>query len=186
MRVVILMLPLSLSLAASAKNLHLLDRHENGYALWRSGQPTANEFAEWCMLGITKVVVLSGNAAKVEQVFAPSCPTIEVIYNQKQDERKPLRASFLRWFDELVGTAKDEGTQVLFRCLCGCHRTGRLAAYYQMKYQDVSVDKALEVMEEYGDYMWLFPNLDEQVRALHDYIEGNECSQKTSLCVIQD
>jgi hypothetical protein len=48
--------------AAMAKNLQLIEELPNGFAIYRSGKPDANDIAEFKELGITEIAVLSGNA----------------------------------------------------------------------------------------------------------------------------
>jgi hypothetical protein len=169
---------------AGAANLHLIESLPNGFAIYRSGSPrSAAEVAEYCRLGITEIAVLAGNADRHERRFAASCPRLEVVYDEEQDAGDPLTAEFLAWFDGWVGTARREGKKIAFRCNCGCHRTGRLAAYYQMKYQNLVLEDALDVMYKRGKNWALHPEIEPQVRALKDYLDGKPCSQRGPYCV---
>ncbi|MEK7691079.1 MAG: hypothetical protein AAB425_08670, partial [Bdellovibrionota bacterium] len=73
--------------------------------------------------------------------------------------------------------------KILFRCNCGCHRTGRLAAFYQMKWQNMTGHDAIAIMHAYGRNMWLHPWLDKQVWGLQAYVKGVECPMKPKYCV---
>ena len=56
---------ISLALApslASAENLHEIESDVQGFAIYRSGKPNGSDMAEYCELGITEMMVLSGNA----------------------------------------------------------------------------------------------------------------------------
>jgi len=169
---------------AAADNLHLIESLPNGFAIYRSGRPeTCDEVAEYCELGITEIAVLAGNAEKTEDRCDDACPTLEVVYDEKQDAHVPVSDDFLEWFDDWVEEARNKGKKIAIRCNCGCHRTGRLAAYYQMKYQNVSMEEAIETMYELGDNWFLHGDLAPQVRALRDYIDSKPCSQALQYCV---
>jgi protein-tyrosine phosphatase len=170
--------------AAAANNLHLIDSLPNGFAIYRSGRPeTCEEVAEYCKLGIAEIAVLAGNADENEDECEDACPTLEVVYDEKQDSHEPVSDHFLEWFDEWVDEARSQGKKIAIRCNCGCHRTGRLAAYYQMKYQNVPMEEAIETMYRLGRYWALHRDLAPQVRALKDYIDGKPCSQAEQYCV---
>jgi hypothetical protein len=109
-------------------NLHLLDQRNNGFAIYRSGSPSTQDFQHWCELGISEVTVLAGDADSFEGKFASECPALRVVFNEKQSASTPLSISFLQFFDQWVTQAQDQGNKALFRCDCGCHRAGRLAA----------------------------------------------------------
>jgi protein-tyrosine phosphatase len=172
-------------------NLHLIDGPQpNGqaaYRLYRSGMPTKETFAKWCgEYKIQRVIVMSGDAATHELAYQKEgiCPNIEIVYNVEQKVEVPVTEEFLMFFDAQVEQAKKEGVGLLFRCQTGSHRTGRLAAYYQMKYQGLTSDEAIAVMDHLGMMMpvmdtWLRP----QVRAIEDYLKGRKCSQEDRACV---
>lgn len=172
--------------AYGENNLHLIDDNPKGFELYRSGKPGPQEMKEYCDLGITEMVDLSGTAHKYEDKMSHICPRLKVIYSEKQSDIVPLSAEFLSSFDRWVMRAKKRGIKIIFRCSCGCHRTGRLAAYYQMKYQGLTSDDAIAVMDEHGKHMFLHPHLYPQVRALEDYIFGRKCSQRWYYCVTRD
>jgi hypothetical protein len=100
---------------------------------------------------------------------------LKVVYNQKQSAKQPLSKSFLEFFDNWVAEAKRENKKILFRCVCGCHRAGRLAAYYEIKYLGASFEKALINFYRYGRQMEKYDDLLTQILALADYGAGQPC-----------
>lgn len=185
MKLITLLLSIFFVSPVFAQNLHLIDSEpETGFAIYRMGQPDADEIKRLCDLGVEEIFVLSGNADKHELKHQDQCPSLRVVYNEKQNPKKPLTNEFLEDFDNWVSEARTVGKKIAFRCNCGCHRTGRLAAYYQMKYQKITASDAIAIMMKHGKWMILYPSLDNQVRALEDYIKGRECRQKTKYCVM--
>ncbi|MBC7387144.1 MAG: dual specificity protein phosphatase family protein [Cryobacterium sp.] len=169
---------------ALANNLHLIDEDsQTGYQIYRSGKPSRADFKEICNAGITRMIVLSGDADKVENKYAADCPKLEVIYNNRQSVKTPLTSTFLHQFDEWVRDAHEKGIKIAFRCDCGCHRTGRLAAYYNMKYKSMDAETAIRDMKKLGKFMIFYPSLPPQVRALKDFMDGKSCSQESERCV---
>ncbi|MGE3975241.1 MAG: dual specificity protein phosphatase family protein [Bdellovibrionales bacterium] len=166
-----------------ANNLQLIESTDNGFAFYRSGQPNEKDMKEFCRLGITEIMVLSGNAQDHEVKHQAACPTLKVIYNEKQDEDIPVTGQFLDEFDSWIQDAKAHGKKVAIRCNCGCHRTGRLAAYYQMKYQNITAVDAWILLDKHGKFMVFFKNLKPQTYALQDYIKGRPCSVEEKWCV---
>lgn len=172
-------------------NLHQIDGPPPGkgkaYRLYRSGAPSKETFAEWCSkYEIERVIVMAGDAEEHELAFQAegACPNIKVIYNTKQSHAEPVSGGFLKWFDTEIEKAKRDQVGLLFRCKTGSHRAGRIAAYYQMKYQGLTADEAIAVMTHNGMLMPLFNTvLVPQVRALYDYINNRPCSQKKKFCV---
>ena len=171
--------------AYATKNLHLIDKdNSSGYAIYRTSKPKKpKDVLKLCQLGIEEIAVLSGNAIDYEYKYHRQCPNLKVVYNQKQNARIPLRSGFLSWFDSWVQEAREEGKKIAFRCNCGCHRTGRLAAYYQMKYQSLTSTDAKIIMKKHGKFMFLFKTLFHQVEALEDHIYQRDCSTKLKYCV---
>jgi hypothetical protein len=130
--------------------------------------------------------VMSGDAQSHEKKYQAEgvCPNIEVIYDRNQRWDRPVERQFLEWFDGEVDRAKKDGAGLLFRCVTGSHRTGRIAAYYRMKYQDMSVGDAIKEMNNTGTLMpffgmWMTP----QVRAIDDYVHHRPCSRLNPMCV---
>jgi protein-tyrosine phosphatase len=183
---VFLILSLGVFSESFGRNLHLIDQLPNGFKLYRSGVPSKGDLREYEELGIQEMAVLSGDADRYELKYPELAPGLTVVYDHKQDDDVPLTVSFLQWFDRWVEDARATGKVIAFRCRCGCHRTGRLAAYYQMKYQNITADDAWVLLDKYGKNMWLHRNLKPQVRALEDYINEQPCSQNPEHCVIDD
>ena len=157
------------------------------FRVYRSGMPSKETFAKWCTVyQIQHVIVMSGDAATHELAYQKQgiCPNIEIIYDVEQKVQEPVTEEFLEFFDAQVEQSRKEGVGLLFRCQTGSHRTGRLAAYYQMKYQGLTCDEAITVMDHCGVMMpvfdaWLKP----QVRAIDDHLKGQKCSQNGNACV---
>lgn len=167
-----------------AKNLHLIqENNETGFAIYRTGKPNYWDMKKFCELGIEEIMVLSGNAEQFEGRHKEACPNLKVIYNEKQKAKIPLTRSFLNFFDNWVQEAQAKGKKIAFRCNCGCHRTGRLAAYYQMKYQGLSAKDAKILMKKHGKWMVFFRFLYPQVDALNNFIKDEECSTYDNYCV---
>jgi hypothetical protein len=164
-------------------NLHLVDQFDNGFQIYRSGSPARGDFQQWCRLGISEVMVVSGDAGSYERKFSSECPALQVVFDEKQSSSEPLSAGFLQIFDRWVAQAQAQGKRILFRCDCGCHRTGRLAAYYEMKYMGYPRSEAEQDMLRFGKEMDQYPGLLLQVQALEDYIQDRPCSQDAEYCV---
>ena len=184
-------LALTIAPGALAKNLWLIDEDpESGFALYRSGVPDEADVRRLCELGIEEMVVLSGNGAEHEARHRRACPELRVVYDHRQDVDCALTATFLADFDRWVDEAREEGRKIAFRCNCGCHRTGRLAAYYQMKHRGASIDEALALMNERGKRMWWYRSrLGPQVAALRSYIDGQGCElegRRRRFCVVEE
>jgi hypothetical protein len=180
---IIFFLIFTLPCTALSINLHIIDQLDNGFGIYRTGLPTKADIKKMCDMGITEMMVMSGNAQDAELKYQDECPQLKVVYNQKQSPKVTLTKDFLNFFDQWVETARAEGKKIAFRCNCGCHRTGRLAAYYQMKYQNLYYDDAIAIMKKHGKFMIFYRYLDYQVKALFDYIQGQECSQKPRYCI---
>ena len=172
----------------AVNNLHLIDRDpETGFEIYRMGEPDALDMRGLCELGVTEIVVLAGTAHEHEGAYRDECPTLEVIYNV-EDDLAPLSSAWLERFDSWVGVAQAQGKKIAFRCTCGCHRTGRLAAYYQMKYRGLSAKDAWDLALTRGAIMEpvdYFAGLQQQIIALSEQIQGEPCSQG-EYCVIKD
>ena len=168
------LLAFGMSMPAMADNLHLIDSHPSGYAIYRSGSPTRADFKHWCRIGIQEVYVISGNADRIEDRYASLCPSMKIIANEAQDVEVLPDARALELFDAWVADAMTNHKKILFRCNCGCHRTGRLAAYYQMKYQNLTADDAIALMNAYGKMMMFHPELPKQVRDLEQRIQQDK------------
>lgn len=170
-----------------ANNLHLIDQDSaTGFAIYRLGEPSAADVHALCELGVSEIVVMAGTALDNEVAYRDQCPQLKVIYNH-DDDLSPLSGQWLASFDNWVARAKLEGRKVAFRCTCGCHRTGRLAAYYQMKYRGLSAKDAWDLAQARGIVMHAvdyFSSLQQQIIALEEYINDAPCSQG-EFCVVQ-
>jgi protein-tyrosine phosphatase len=168
---------------AKANNLHLIEALPNGFALYRSGSPSEEDVAEYRELGIEEMAVLAGNADKHELKYRDQHPDLKIVYNSKQKALVPLDDEFLDWFDTWVEEARREGKKIAFRCNCGCHRAGRLAAYYQMKWQNLSYEDATIIMNEHGKHMWNYRYLWGQVAVLAERIEAQRAVHRKPMAV---
>jgi hypothetical protein len=180
---VLIFLLFCVSTSFAANNMHLIDQDESGFAIYRISAPNYGDMKELCNLGVEEIIVLSGNAQDYEYKYESACPSLKVVYNEKQKAKIPVTKNFLTFFDEWVSEAKRTGKKIAFRCNCGCHRTGRLAAYYQMKYQRLTVGDATVLMKKHGKYMIFFRFLNNQLIALEEYIKNQACSQGKKYCV---
>lgn len=174
------------SATSAATNLHLIESRANGFAIYRSGKPNAADMKEICRLGIQEMYVLSGDAGQVERSMRQHCLTLKIVFDENQDIGTPLAETFINRFDQWVAEGQALGKKLLFRCHCGCHRTGRLAAYYQIKYQGLDVEQAMSIMNSLGKWMQFYPQLQPQVRALSDFVYHLPCSQEAKFCVIRN
>ena len=63
-------------------NLHLIDEDPlTGFAIYRLGQPDADDVRGMCALGIEEIAVLAGSALEHEAAYQSECPSLTVIYN---------------------------------------------------------------------------------------------------------
>jgi len=174
---------LSLTGCGGLKRLNQLDSSPNGYSMYRRGQPDEGDVEEICELGVTKIYALNGEGGKYAAKLKEKCPSAEIVYDTLQDPGTSVSSEFLDAFDRSVEEARAAGKGILFHCSCGCHRTGRLAAYYRMKYQGWNSEAAIEEMNDIGDDMDQHPSLPTQVRGLEDYILQRACSGPAQFCI---
>ena len=169
-------------------NLHLIDEDpDTGFAIYRLGEPDADDIEALCDLGVDEIAVLAGTALEHEIAHRDRCPRLRVVYNH-EDDLAPLDRGWLEAFDAWVERARDEGLKIAFRCSCGCHRTGRLAAYYQMKHRGLSARDAWDLALARGSVMHAvdyFGSLQEQILALEEHIRGVPCAEGEH-CVVTD
>jgi hypothetical protein len=176
-------LGLFLSGCGGLKNLHQVDADPaTGYSLYRSGQPEGEKDAqEMCDLGIRKVFALNAGAWKYAADFERICGG-KVLYNEMQNPDAIIPVDFLDSFDKAVADAKAKGEGILFHCTCGCHRTGRLAAWYRLKFQGWDAEHAINEMNDVGEDMDEHPTLPPQIRAMQDMLLGRACTQPGPFC----
>jgi hypothetical protein len=209
------------------------DKNPN-FSIYRTGKPDFVQFEHMvCDLGITETYVLSNNGNEVEEAWNDKelsegrCKEkfIEkhfdkVTHKEVTVVKKPmvvntfaqnvkkhtLTVGFLKQFDDWVKKAQTSGKKIAFRCNCGCHRTGRVAAYYEMAYMaKVPGDKhdpdsaVAELFDDAHrktgkffkdlakDGYWSLDgvgrSLKFQVQALYDYVRKVPCSTKEKFCV---
>ena len=174
----------SLSWMTKDNNLKQIDGPapdgQPAFRVYRSAAPSRQTFESWCKVyNIDRVIVLSGDAASYELKYQAQgvCPGIKVIHNSFHRFDLPFQKSFLDWFDGAVASAKNDKAGLLLRCITGSHRTGQLAAYYQLKYLNMSIDGVVKDMNNDGAAMpffdlWMMP----QVRGLDAYVHNRPCS----------
>lgn len=190
----LLLSTLALTGEAQARNLHVIDEDKaTGYRLIRMGRPSAGTMQKLCDYGPTKVIVLSGDGS-VEKNFARDrCPTLEVIFDKKTLVKYPLTTGFLKFFDDELAKAKAGGYTLAFRCTCGCHRTGRLAGYFNIKYKKMSADAAFKDLKKkmtFGAKFMHKRKLHKQLIAIESYLnKGGKCpfkkkKQKRKWCIV--
>lgn len=171
-------------LAGCDRRADLVDSDTNGFALYRSGWLDRPAVAAICRWGVEEMVVLDGTALERECRYRRvACPQLRIRANPLQDEHRPLDEAFLLSFDRWVEDARLEGRKIALRCRRGWHRTGRLVAYYRMRFAGWSADEAIAEMRENGRLMWRHRDLIPQVRALESYIRGEPCGEDPRYCV---
>ncbi len=156
---------------------------DSGFSVYRSGQPETPAIAEWCKAGVKSIYALNGRGSEYAEQLAKDCPQAKIIFDLAQDADVAVDHAFLEDFDREITSAQAGGYGVMFHCNCGCHRTGRLAAYYRMKYNQWTADQAIAEMNSIGKDMDEHVNLIPQVRAMDDYIHARPCSQEARYCV---
>ena len=154
-----------------------------GFALYRSGRLSSADLGVLCGLGVEEILVLDGEGSSRECLFRKTiCPEMRVRYDHAQEEDTPVSIDFLSAFDAWIEGARAEGKKVAFRCRHGWHRTGRLAAYYRMRFEEASPVEATEEMQRIGRMMWRHPTLDPQVEAYADLLGRRPCSADPEHC----
>ncbi len=179
------LLLLAATLTGCASDPLLVDESPGGFALYRSGRLSGAEIGELCAAGVEEIAVLAGTGRERECVLRREhCPGLRVVYDEEQQADSPLSAAFLEAFDDWVGEARAEGRKIAFRCRHGWHRAGRLTAWYRMRWQGWSAERASAEMLERGRLMFRHPTLVPQVRALADHLAGRACSTEPQHCVV--
>ena len=158
-----------------------------GFALYRSGRLSPADLGVLCSLGVSEILVLDGEAAERECVFQRElCPDLTVRYDFAQEEDRPVSVDFLEAFDAWIDDARATGRKVAFRCRHGWHRTGRLAAYYRIRFEGATASEVTEEMHDIGRMMWRHPSLGPQIQAYEDLIAGRPCSTDPEHCLVDE
>lgn len=175
---------LGLAAAGCAARPALVDSDpESGFALYRSGALGEARLEELCAAGVEEIVVLNGDATEREcRLRDRVCPGLRVRFDGRQDAHVPLGEDFLSAFDAWIEEARREGRKVAFRCRHGWHRTGRLAAWYRIRFQGIDPAAAVAEMNRAGRFMWRHRQLEPQVEALADLAAGRPCSTAPEHC----
>lgn len=158
-----------------------------GFALYRSGRLSPADLGVLCGLGVTEILVLDGEGADRECLFQREvCPDLTVRYDFAQEEDRPVSVDFLEAFDAWIDDARATGRKVAIRCRHGWHRTGRLAAYYRIRFEGATASEVTEEMHDIGRMMWRHPTLGPQIQAYEDLIAGRPCSTDPANCPVDE
>jgi hypothetical protein len=161
----------------------ITEESSSGFALYRSGRLSPADLEVLCGLGVEEILVLDGKGGEREcRLKEAACPGLRVRYDHAQEEDRPVSIDFLEAFDSWIEEAQAAGTKVAFRCRHGWHRTGRLAAYYRIRFESASAAEAKREMQQIGHMMRLHPTLDPQVEAYEDLVAGRPCSTDPAHC----
>jgi protein-tyrosine phosphatase len=153
--------------------------------VYRSGRLNRHELASLCVVGVQELIVLSGTADRRECRYRDElCPNLKIRYDNRQLPNRPVSASFLGAFVDWIEEAQDSNKKIAIRCKKGWHRTGRLAAFYRMAFNNQSSTDAISEMHDRGRFMWMFPGLRGQVRAYEVHLRHDVCSDP-AICVSQ-
>ncbi len=157
----------------------------SGFALYRSGRLSPADLGVLCDLGVEEILVLDGEGGEREcRLKKTACPGLRVRYDHAQEEDRPVSTDFLQAFDTWIEEARAAGKKVAFRCRHGWHRTGRLAAYYRIRFEGASAAEATREMQQIGHMMWRHPTLDPQVQTYEDLVAGRPCSTDAAHCPV--
>ena len=138
-----------------------------GFALYRSGWLASDHLESLCRAGVEEILILDGSAGEREcRMRRETCPGLRILQPPKQDARIPVEAAFLA-----------------LRCRHGWHRTGRLVAYYRLRFGRWSTERAIDEMLEVGRWMSRHPQLVPQVRAMAEFIAYLPCTEDPRDCV---
>lgn len=168
--------PLLLAGCASDPSIVDEDLH-SGFVLYRSGRLAKEDLAALCARGLRELIVLDGSASERECRWRDQiCPDLRIRYDHEQDARQAVEEEFLEAFDRWIGWAQQQGWPVAIRCTHGWHRTGRLAAWYRIRFLGWSLEDAGDEMMRRGQFMSRFPELVPQVAAMSELAAGEECT----------
>ena len=149
-------LPFLAGAFAQAGNLGCIggDCRGPGFAVYRSSNPGSAEWSAVCGDWKTDFVVLNDDRwQEREERYRKYCPNGTVVYARSQSISRGLEPDFLAFFDQVIARARAEGRKVLFHCKLGIHRTGRLAAYYELKHESWSLERALDDFDEHVPFL---------------------------------
>ncbi len=156
---------------------------ETNFAIYRSGRLGASRLRGLCEAGVEEMVVMDGTAQGREcKLRDDVCPGLRVRYNETQDPRSPVSRDFLEAFSAWVEESRASGRKIAFRCRHGWHRTGRVGAFYRMRFQGWSLSAARDEMQEVGRLMWTYPGLQIQLEAIAEYLATGDCRSRTGAC----
>lgn len=182
-RIYVLLISLPMFAACADAPRIVAEDPSTGFVLYRSGRLSPADLGVLCGLGVEEILVLDGEGGERECVLRKTvCPDLRVRYDSAQEEDRPVSADFLEAFDAWIEEARAEGRKVAFRCRHGWHRTGRLAAYYRMRFEGASAAEATREMQRIGHMMWRHPTLDPQVEAYADLLGGRPCVEGPESC----
>jgi len=174
---------LSLLTGCAEAPLKVAEDPGTGFALYRSGRLSSTDLGVLCGLGVEEILVLDGEGSSRECLFRKTaCPEMQVRYDHAQEEDTPVSIDFLEAFDAWIEESQEQGKKVAFRCRHGWHRTGRLVAYYRMRFEGDSAAEATKEMQRIGRMMWRHPTLDPQVEAYASIVAGRSCSADLAHC----
>ena len=186
-RTLIASLALVLLAACADAPRPILEDPTSGFALYRSGRLSPTDLGFLCEIGVEEILVLDGDGENRECAFQDKlCPGLTVRYNHAQNPDSPVTIDFLDAFDAWIADARTQGKKVAFRCRHGWHRTGRLAAYYRLRFEGASLEGVQQEMHRIGHLMWLHPTLDDQVAAYADLLAGRPCSVDPENCPVEE
>jgi protein-tyrosine phosphatase len=185
-RTLIASLALVLLAACADAPRPILEDPTSGFALYRSGRLSPTDLGFLCEIGVEEILVLDGDGENRECAFQDKlCPGLTVRYNHAQNPDSPVTIDFLDAFDAWIADARTQGKKVAFRCRHGWHRTGRLVAYYRIRFEGVAATEAIKEMQDIGHMMWRHPTLNSQVEAYEDIVAGRPCASGPESCPLE-
>ena len=158
-----------------------------GFALYRSGRLSPADLEVLRGLGVEEILVLDGQGKDRECRYRQALhPNLRVRYDFAQEEDRPVSLDFLQAFDAWIEEAQANGAKVAIRCRHGWHRTGRLVAYYRIRFEGRPAAEAIREMQDRGHMMWRHPTLDQQVEAYEDLVLGRPFASDPENCPLSE
>lgn len=187
-------LPLLLTHSVDAKNLECIggDCGGPGHAVYRSSDPGEEEWKAVCGPWKTDFIVLNDNRTQQREArYLEHCPNATVVYARSQEIFESFDTDFLAFFDQVIERARAEGRKVLFHCKLGTHRTGRLAAYYELKFEGWPLDRVMQdfkqhvpVATKYYGFV-LNDRVQKQIQGIAAFLEDpSTCQARARDCVV--